>query len=149
MNTNDRSKEVAVQAANALSALLGQMSAIKTWKIRFRSQESRKAGTDIVAHLDVLGHSHKLVCRVADGQPGNVKNELRKLRTQVTPGQRDTTPVLIAPYLTPRARALCDQNQVGFIDLEGNARLVVDEVFIGKRSCQSVSAHVAEKRLFA
>jgi hypothetical protein len=46
----------------------------------------------------------------------------------------DTTPVVIAPYLSPEAQAICKQSRVGFLDLEGNARLSVDEVFIGIHS---------------
>jgi hypothetical protein len=41
--------------------------------------------------------------------------------------------------MSAQTRALCEQNRVGFLDLEGNARLVVDEVFIGKRSVRSDS----------
>jgi hypothetical protein len=46
----------------------------------------------------------------------------------------ETTPVLIAPYLSPEAQTLCKERDAGFLDLEGNARLSPGEVFIGKRS---------------
>jgi len=40
------------------------------------------------------------------------------------------TPIFIAPYLSPEAQTLCREHEVGFLDLEGNARLVFDGVFI-------------------
>ena len=46
----------------------------------------------------------------------------------------DTMPVLIAPYLSPEAQALCNESKTGFIDLEGNVRLALGEVFIVKRT---------------
>jgi hypothetical protein len=44
---------------------------------------------------------------------------------------------------------MCAKNRVGFVDLQGNARLTVDEVFIGKRSVRSVPADAHNTRLSA
>jgi hypothetical protein len=44
--------------------------------------------------------------------------------------KRDATPIFIAPYLSPEAQALCQEHSVGFLDLEGNARIAFDGVFI-------------------
>lgn len=136
MKSNDATREVEKRAATALGSLLGQVSSIKTRDIRLVSAGPRRG--HILADIDVLGRSHKLVCHVADGQPDNVRKALQRLRTRVTAGARDnTTQVLIAPCLSPKTRALCEANRVGFLDLEGNAHLIVDEVFIGRRSCRS------------
>ena len=122
------------QAAEALNALLGQVSFIKTREIRFQPVRNR---CNLLASIDVLGHSHRLACRVSDGEPDHVRSELEKLRVSAA-GRRDhTTRVLIAPVLGQQARELCEQSHVGFLDLEGNARLEVDEVFIGRRSLHS------------
>jgi hypothetical protein len=40
---------------------------------------------------------------------------------------------LIAPYLSPESQALCREQGVGFLDFEGNARLVFDGVFVERR----------------
>jgi len=147
MKINDTTREVEVKAAKALSSVLQQMSAIRSWKIKYRSAGPHHA--DILADIDVLGRNHKLVCHVDDGQPGDVRKALQKLRTRVAADAQNATPVLIAPYLSPQTRALCQESQVGFIDLEGNARLEVDEVFIGKRSCRSVVPESASEKLSA
>jgi len=138
--------EMEAKAAEALDALLHQVSSIKTRDIRFQPVRRK---SDILANIDVLGHSHKLVCNVADGRPDDVKRALQKLRTCSDHKKDDATPVLIAPYLSPQERELCSRNRVGFVDLQGNARIMVDEVFIGKRSAHSVSAPPDATRLTA
>ena len=42
--------------------------------------------------------------------------------------------MLIVPRISDGAKALCAQSKAGIVDLEGNARIDVDEVFIGIRS---------------
>jgi hypothetical protein len=129
--------EMETKAAEALGALLHTVSSIKTRDIKFQPAHRK---TDIMADIDVLGRSHRLVCSVADGEPENVKKALDKLRTCADRKKTDATPVLITSHMSPQTRAMCEERRVGFVDLEGNARLVVDEVFIGKRSVRSASA---------
>lgn len=138
--------EMEAKAAEALNSLLHQVSSIKTRDIKFQPAHRK---SDILADIDVLGRSHRLVCNVADGQPDDVKRALQKLRTCADGKKSDATPVLIAPYLSPQDREMCAKNRVGFVDLQGNARLTVDEVFIGKRSVRSVSSPAEHSRLSA
>jgi len=137
MKTTRIPNEMESRAAEALGVLLHSVSSIKTRDIKF--QPTRRK-TDILADIDVLGRNHKLVCSVSDGDPEGVRKALEKLRTSADRKKGDATPILITPHLSPQTRALCEQRRVGFLDLEGNARLVVDEVFIGKRSVRSVPA---------
>jgi len=138
--------EMEARAAEALGALLHQVSSIKTRDIKF--QPSRRK-SNILADIDVLGRSHKLVCNIADGRPDDVKRALQKLRTCADRKKDDATPVLIAPYLSLQDREMCARNRVGFVDLEGNARLMIDEVFIGKRSVRNVSSPADSARYTA
>src|SRR5260370_3735129 len=121
--------EMETKAAEALNPLLHQVSSIKTRHIKFQPAHRN---SNILADIDVLGRSHKLVCNVADGRPDDVKRALQKLRTCADRKRNDATPVLIAPYLSPKDREMCAKNRVGFVDLQGNTRLMIDEVFIGK-----------------
>jgi hypothetical protein len=43
-------------------------------------------------------------------------------------------PVLIAQVLSEEVQACCRERNTGFLDLQGNARIYLDEVFIVKRS---------------
>ena len=39
-------------------------------------------------------------------------------------------PMLVSPYLSPDSRAICRDHDVAYLDLEGNARLVFDGVYV-------------------
>jgi hypothetical protein len=146
MKTTRIPNEMEARAAEALGDLLHQVSSIKTRDIKFQPVHRK---SDILADIDVLGRRHKLVCNVADGQPDDVKRALQKLRTSADRKKDDATPVLIAPYLSPQDREMCLRHRVGFVDLQGNARLTVDEVFIGKRSVRSVHSPGEDSRIRA
>lgn len=119
------------EAIEALRQTLGQISVVKTKEIKVESHRHRT----IIAHVEIYGHAHRLVCKVVQScNPTELQRtflELRELHAQF-PGE--TTPVLIAPELSEEAQSLCRESNTGFLDLEGNARLYLDEVFIVKRS---------------
>lgn len=138
--------EMEARAAQALGALLHRVSSIKTRDIQLQPARSK---SDILAEIEVLGHSHKLVCNVADGDPDHVRKAIQRLMTCADRKQGDATPIVIAPHLSDQARSLCVKSQVGFLDLDGNARLEVDEVFIGTRSVRSVLAAPPRGRMQA
>jgi len=140
MKTDQVATELEVRATEALKALLEQVSAIKLKEMQ-RQSPPRGQAMEILAHIDVFGHSHTLACKVnLDTRPGKVRDSLRKLQDSAAHFAGKATPVLIAPYLSPEAQALCKESQAGFLDLEGNARLSLGEVFIGKRSLHQHSA---------
>jgi hypothetical protein len=119
------------EAVEALRQTLGQISVVKTKEIKVESQRHKT----IIAHVEIYGHAHRLVCKVVRNcNPAELQQtflELRRLHAQFPGG---TTPVLIAPELSEEAQTLCRESNTGFLDLEGNARLYLDEVFIVKRS---------------
>ncbi len=145
MKTTLIPNEMETRAAAALGALLHQVSSIKTRDITFQPVRRK---SDILADIDVLGHNHRLVCNVADEQPGNVQRALKKLRT-CSDGRHGATPVLITLHASPQTRAMCEKSHIGFLDLDGNARLEVGEVFIGKRSVRSAYASPESQRYMA
>lgn len=134
MNTGTVSTEFETLASEALKALLGRVSAIKLRQLQYGSQ-SRIRFTAILAHIEVFGHSHILACEVDPiGEPDRLRTMLRKWQSNATSLAPDATPVLIAPSLSPEAQAICKQSHIGFLDLEGNARLTVGDSFIVMRS---------------
>jgi hypothetical protein len=134
MKTSDARQDLEVRAAAALKAVLAEVSTIKVKEIR---HESPDAGGDssLMAYVDVFGRHHTLACEVqTDGQPGRLRSTLEELRNCASHRAGEAMPVIIAPYLSPEAQALCKENHAGFIDLAGNARLALGEVFIVKRT---------------
>jgi Transcriptional regulator, AbiEi antitoxin, Type IV TA system len=123
-------KELEDRAAEFLENLIQQVPAIKVKKVEVET-ESVDRGVDILVQLNVAGHPHTLVCEVkANGQPRYVREGLLQLRNYIAHFGGAATPIFIAPYLSPEAQAMCREQGVSFLDLEGNARLVFDSVFI-------------------
>ncbi len=122
------------EAIDALRKTLGQISVIKIKEIELEDHRPRGEKT-IIARVEIYGHAHKLVCKIIDSSDSHDLQgafpELGKLQARFA---GNTTPVLIAPSLSEEAQNTCRESNIGFLDLEGNARLYLDEVFIVKRS---------------
>lgn len=136
-------RELEGRAAKALRTLLEQVPAIRMKDLQVDAPGENR-NIDILAHIDVSERHHSLVCEVkASGQPRHVRMALLELRDRVGRLGMTATPVLIAPYLSAEAQTLCKEQQVGFLDLEGNAHLVFDGVLIDRLVA---SKPVAERR---
>jgi hypothetical protein len=145
MKTNTATTELEIRAAEALAAVLAQISGVKLKGMR-REPASRDLAGGFLAQIDVFGHSHTLACEVRfDAEPGHLRDVLRDFHGGIPHLPGDVTPIIIAPYLSPEAQALCKESHTGFLDLEGNARLSVGELFIGMRSlpCRAASRPAA------
>jgi len=126
-------KQLENRAASALGELIEQVPAIRVENIGIEAHHSRRE-IDILARINVSDRPRILVCEVkANGQPRHVRAGLLQLRNHAAHFGGDAIPILIAPYLSPEAQALCKENRIGFLDLIGNARLVFDSVFIERR----------------
>jgi len=126
-------KSVEASAVEALNAVLGQVPALNL-KVIEVGAKARDAEIDILVRLNISGRRHVLACEVkTDGQPRYVRLGLLQLRKYVAQLGKDATPVLIAPFLSSQAQALCREQGVSFLDLEGNVRLVFDGIYIERR----------------
>lgn len=128
------SSSMRMRAAKALDSLLQQVAGITVRDIGLGSSEFGPE-TDILAHINVLGHNHALACKVkAGGEAQQIRKSLEGLRHNIVSLRADVTPVVIVPRLSKEAQAVCNKPQSGCLDLEGNGRLCLGEVFISKRS---------------
>ena len=139
----DSMKSVQRRAAGELRQLLEQVPVIDVLDIEHQMQKSDH-GIDLLARVKVSGRQHALVCGVgASGQPRHVRVALLQLRDYVANQAKDATPIFIAPYLSPEAQALCREQGVGYLDMEGNARVSFGSVFIER---QVASKPAVERR---
>lgn len=143
MKTSSAREDLEARAAAALKAVLAEISTVKVREIRHQQPESGR-DRGLMAFVDVFGHHHTLACGVqADGQPSHLRSALEELRHGAAHLPGGATPVIIAPYLSPEAQAVCKENKAGYVDLEGNARLALGEVFIVKRTLPSHHRHAS------
>ncbi len=122
------------EAIEALRDTLRQISVIKIKQICLDRHGHRGEKT-ILGHIEIYGHAHLLACKVVcDCDLPQLKRAVRELQQVQTERGVVVTPILIAPTMSQEAQTLCRDNDIGFLDIDGNARLYLDEVFIVKRS---------------
>jgi hypothetical protein len=125
-------KHIETEAIEALRDTLRQVSVIKVKDI---SADQHGHRSEILGHIEIYGHAHLLACKVVkDCAPPSLKRAIRDLRGVQKERGVVVLPVVIAPIISDEAQAVCRENNTGFLDLAGNARLYLDEVFIVKRS---------------
>ena len=133
LNLAESVNELEHRAAEALKELLIRVPVIELRDIE-PEQQGGDREIDILAHVIVAGRPHSIACEVkASGQPRHVRIALLQLRNYLHHAEAGAIAFLIAPYLSPEAQALCREQGIGFLDFEGNARLVFDGVFIERK----------------
>lgn len=86
---------------------------------------------DLVARVLVSGRQHVLICEYkSNGQPRHARSALLELKNYIAHRAPAATPIFIAPYISSVVRQMCEENGVGYLDLEGNTRIGFDGIFI-------------------
>lgn len=138
LNIPRSEKALVDQAAQALRQTLEKPPSIAVEAIERDVLLSRRWDVNISARIDILarirfaGHSYTLLCEIErNGQPRHVRSASLLLCAQVLIlNDPHAVPLLIAPYLSPASRAICEEYEVGFLDLMGNAHIAFNGVFI-------------------
>ena len=124
------------RASETLIDLLGQITSARHQNVRI-DFPTAKPPVDLLARVTVANHSHTLACAL-------LKESLETTLLSLTRAARAlgerVRPVLIAAELDHAAQALCRENGVDFIDLAGNVRLSLDEIFSSPEPAQSLPA---------
>jgi hypothetical protein len=123
-------KKAETRASEALRGLLEKIPIIHVKDIGPEAVPG-EWGPDLIVRLRVDGQPHQLICDYkSNGQPRYARFALLELRNYLVRRAPHATPVFIAPYISPAVRQLCQENGVGYLDLEGNARITFGGVFI-------------------
>lgn len=121
------------RAVEALKAVLHQTSAIKLKNVDIDSSALFDS-VDLLAEIDVYGHSHTLACRVMESDEQEpTREDMLLLRKGAARVAENATAVLIAPRISEQVQGLCRGNNAGYLDLEGNARLELGEFFMARQ----------------
>ncbi len=123
-------KNTEIDAVEALRGLLEKVPILQVKGIDTEAASGDWA-PDWIARLLVDGQPHQLVCEYkSNAQPRYARSALLELRNYMAHRAPQATPVFIAPYLSPAVRQMCEEQGVGYLDLEGNARIAFGGVFI-------------------
>jgi hypothetical protein len=135
MKTAEPENRLIEDAIEALRAVLGSISSIEVTELKCVPPGQGRA--EILAQINVLGRIHTLECEVnAHENPQQLRMTERSSESGAADGRAESTRVIIAPYLSPEEQARCKETNTCFVDLEGNARIALGEIFIGKRTMQ-------------
>jgi RecB family endonuclease NucS len=122
------------EAIEALRDTLQQISVIKVKDISV-DRHGHRGDKTILGHIEIYHHAHLLACKVVGTcEVPRMKRAVHELQEEQKERGVVVMPILIAPTMSEQAQTLCRDNNIGFLDLDGNARLYLDEVFIVKRS---------------
>lgn len=95
------------------------------------SFNSGRWSADIKVKAQFAGKPLNIVIEVkATGQPQIVRNAAQNLQRYLQNVHEDDLPVVMAPYLSPQARAVCREENVGYLDYLGNALIASDGLYI-------------------
>lgn len=139
MKSYEIMKEMEIEAVEAVIALVSKIPILKITSVEHGTGRSPDRGFDVVINLDNDGRETVIVIEVKNkGQPRYVRSAIYQLRnytahmshSEISPNVQQIVPMLVTPYLSPEARAICDEYNVCYLDLYGNARLVFGNVFI-------------------
>ena len=126
-------KHLESDAIEALRETLRQISVIKVKNISLNREAPHEK--TILGHIEIYNHAHLLACKVVNScEATPLKRAVHELEGNQKHRGVVVNPILIAPTMSDEAQTICREKNIGFLDLDGNARLYFDEVFIVKRS---------------
>ncbi|MYF30299.1 MAG: hypothetical protein F4029_19165 [Gammaproteobacteria bacterium] len=132
-------KELEEVGSAAVRDLLRCLPGAKVTPLAGVSQAGGHRQADGLVRVKYGDTAHLLVIEVkAHGAPRFVRSAVHQLESIVAHmpehlpprGAEQFVPILVAPYLSPESQAICRDYDVAYVDLEGNARLVFDGVYI-------------------
>jgi len=131
LNSAETLKTFIDQASSRFLDLLEQIPVLKISEPTIEQVGSPDRGFDFSVTVELGGRSRTLACELKqNGQPRYVRDAITRLRSVAALTNGALTPVLIAPYLSKETQSFCRQNKVAYMDLEGNAWLTFDTVYI-------------------
>lgn len=131
-------KELEATAIDSVRDLLRCLPAAEVTPLAEFRRTDRRLEVDGLIRVHYGGAVRLLVIEVkAHGAPRFVRSAMYQLESCVarvrecpTHAVEFVVPMLVCPYLSPESRAICRDHDVAYLDLEGNARLVFDGVYI-------------------
>jgi hypothetical protein len=124
-NSSDSDNKLVSRAVNELDSLLPD-----TWRtsLRFEPFGRHRVFDALLEVCAPDGACSTLLLEAKNRvEPKDVSRIIDQLmRYRQLPGERESTPVLIAPFLSARTRERLEERGAGYVDLTGNIRVALD-----------------------
>lgn len=144
MQMQGRTEAKKMRAVEALKTVLTHVSGVKLRTIEsgFPAADTR---IEIIAQVEVYGHSHTLACMLApNDEPQMLRESVMCFSDQAGKIAQNATPVLIASHVSSSLQSICRENNVGMVDLDGNACIELGDLFI---RCRQITLPGTQRRL--
>jgi len=139
-------KEQEQQAALLLEQLLRRIPSLTVKSIDVEQPLSRDNGIDILARVRSGEQDYFLICEFKrNGQPRHAREAINQMKAYLSHSKQGGVPIFIAPFLTQATQAFCRSENVGYLDLEGNAYIAFGSIYIER---ETTNRPRAEKREF-
>ena len=132
-------KNVETQSLDAVHDLIFDLPGVLIESVEPESRIGENREIDGKVDFSLNDSLYSLIVEVkANGAPRYVRSGVHHLESNISRLRNDEDsdepkhfiPILVSHYLSPQSRAICTDNDVGYLDLFGNARLVFDTVYI-------------------
>ncbi|WP_325659126.1 type IV toxin-antitoxin system AbiEi family antitoxin [Collimonas sp.] len=134
MNSSHLMNKLEIEGMQSLIDLLAQVPALNREDIQAEPRQTPDGAVDFLLKVQYNGKPHVIVAEVkTTAPPKEVRSSILGLQKVVRDYGKEAVPLLLAPYLSPEARAICQDHEVAYLDLEGNCRLSFDTIFIDRR----------------
>jgi hypothetical protein len=122
--------EIVPAAEGALTRLLSEIPSVTIDQIN-REEPLGPIRPDLVLKITAFGEHHLIIVEVKkNAQPRFARDAILQLHEYARKIGGKSMPILAAPYMSPEVRDLCREEGIGYLDLQGNARIHFGNVFI-------------------
>ena len=141
MKSAETVKELEIMAVAAVCDLISHVPNLEISSVDYEENVGHDYQSDSRIALSRGGVSYALIVEVkGNGAPRFVRSAIYQLRDYVAhvdqsnhaDASQRLIPMLVSPYLSPEARAICTDHNVAYLDLFGNAHLAFDSVYIDR-----------------
>ncbi len=115
---------------NAEQAIGERFRSIPNTHVLLKRAESNSLGPDYILKLRRPNGSKTILFEVKNnGQPREARITIHQIQRQLK-NFPNAYGVMVAPYVSDQAAEICQEANIGILDLAGNCRLAFDDVFI-------------------
>ena len=123
-----KEESIVLQGQVKLREIFQQVS--DTISVTFMSSSSRPAQPNLIVTLNLKGEEKRIVVEVkSSAEPRYLRESFEQLKKLIV-HSASAYGLFIVPAISERSRKICEYNDVGYIDLQGNAFVKFEGVFI-------------------